>query len=377
MITLTPSTYAALATSDDNPYAPLAFVPAQAARDHMEGSYVLIGSLSVFVWDVLCHLRDDYHILSKHRITLPTFVYFFSRLFTLLYLTGNTVILTTPVGHCSISIRVVTLPLVVALPATEFLLFLHVRAIYAAERMVVWFFTLLWLSTLVSAALGAASVSGMNIGPTNYCTPATIGYVTINLIIPLVNDTLLFIALVARIMGTSTQQLDTTYLLKDRFKTALFGASIPHLAKNLLQNGQQYFLATVVINLGALILYYADGGNPSLGFASVMIMNLMASRLYRKTKLTKYVEPSISFLAPSRPMLFVQSSSKAEGPTVLDSASGTMAGTAHSIEGSYDPDRPQKLNKESTLQETVCHVKTVYELCSRSVETSTATSAEA
>ncbi|KAF5329567.1 hypothetical protein D9619_009344 [Psilocybe cf. subviscida] len=340
MITPTPSTYATLATSDDNPFAHLALVPAHEARERITCSYALIGSLSVFVWDILCHLQDDYQILSKHRITLPTFVYFFSRLFTLLYLTGNTVTQTIPVGHCSIAIRVVTLPVVVAVPASEFLLFLHVRAIYATERIVVWFFTLLWLSTLVNAALSAASISGMNIGPSSYCTAATTAYATISMVIPLVNDTLLFIALVARIMGTSTQHWNTTYILKDRFKTALFGASIPRLAKNLLQNGQQYFLATVIVNLAALILYHAGGGNPSLGYLTVMLMNLMASRLYRKTKLTRYEELNVSSLPPSRPILFAQSSSRTEEPTVLDSVSGTMASTAHSIEGSYNPDRP-------------------------------------
>lgn len=149
----------------------------------------------------------------------------------------------TPVGHCSVAIRVATSPLVVALPASEFLLFLHVRAIYATERGVVWFFTLLWLSTLVSAAIAVVTISGITIGPTNYCTPATLARVNIGtVIIPLVNDTLLFIALVARIMGTSTRDENVASLLKDRLKTALFGASLPRLAKTLLQNGQQYFL---------------------------------------------------------------------------------------------------------------------------------------
>lgn len=129
----------------------------------------------------------------------------------------------------------------VAQPASQFLFFLHVRAIYANKRIVVWFFSLLWLSTLASGVLGVVNISGINIGPTNYCTPDTLAYVTIGIIIPLVNDILLFIALLICIMGTSTQDANTAYMM-DRFKTAIFGASIPQLAKTLLQNGQQYFL---------------------------------------------------------------------------------------------------------------------------------------
>jgi hypothetical protein len=84
--------------------------------------------------------------------------------------------------------------------------------------------------------------------------------------------------------------------------------------------------ATVIINLAALILYYVDGGNLALGFPSVMLMNLMASRLYRKTKLTRYDELDVSFkqshgLPPSQPICFAQRSSSTdpeETPVVLD-----------------------------------------------------------
>ncbi|KAF5329293.1 hypothetical protein D9619_009413 [Psilocybe cf. subviscida] len=349
LATTTLSTYAALATSDDNPFTHLSLIPAHYARELVTSTYVVIGSLSVFIWDMLCHLRDDHNILTKHRITLPTIVYFFSRLSTLLYLIGYTIIQTTPVGHCNIAIRLASAPMIVALPASQFLFFLHVRAIYATERIVVWFFTLLWLSTLASAALGEVSLSGINIGPTSYCTPATLAHVTIGIIVPLVNDILLFLALVARIMGTSTQDVDDTGL-RDRFKTAIFGASIPRLAKTLLQSGQQYFLSTVIINLATLILYYADGGNFSLGFLSVMLMNLMASRLYRKTKLTRYDEFNISFiqshrLPPSRPILFAQRSSRTEEPDVLGSAVRPVTGTAHRTEESYNAGSRQEADQ--------------------------------
>ncbi|KAF5329251.1 hypothetical protein D9619_009371 [Psilocybe cf. subviscida] len=247
MITPALITDAAQSTSE-NPFAQLALLPVHQVREHFTCSYVVIGSISVFVWDVLSHLRDDYHILTKHRFTLPTFVYILSRLSTLLYLIGYTIIQTTPLGHCNIAIRLATSLLTIALPATQLLLFLHVRAIYATERVIVWFFTLLWLSTFVSTVIAVVSISGINIGSTDYCTPATLARVNIATIVtPLVNDTLLFVALVVRIMGTSTQDADTCQL-KDKFRTALFGTSIPRLAKTLLQNGQQYFLQVPILS---------------------------------------------------------------------------------------------------------------------------------
>ena len=83
---------------------------------------------------------------------------------------------------------------------------------------------------------------------------------------------------------------------------------------------------TVIINLAALVLYYADDENPSLGLSSLTLMNLMASRLYRKTKLTRYDTLNVSFqvadgLRPSQRISFARSNSRAEESGVVDSVS--------------------------------------------------------
>jgi hypothetical protein len=77
---------------------------------------------------------------------------------------------------------------------------------------------------------------------------------------------------------------------------------------------------TFVINLAALLLYTFDSGNPSLVFASIMVMNVMASRLYRNTKLGRYSSAPSSKSAPiNSTLVFAHSSDTAGGPILPQS----------------------------------------------------------
>lgn len=94
---------------------------------------------------------------------------------------------------------------------------------------------------------------------------------------------------------------------------------------------------TVSINLAALIVYYADGGNPSLGFPSVMLMNLMSSRLYRKTKLTPYGGVQLSIqqsypLAPSQQIASVPPIPTPDQTIIAGSASGAPTCPGESVQ---------------------------------------------
>ncbi|KAF5329252.1 hypothetical protein D9619_009370 [Psilocybe cf. subviscida] len=263
--------------------------------EHTHSAYIFVGTTSVFLWDILCHLRDDYHIVARHRISFPTVAYFISRLFTSLYLIGRTVISTRSLEHCNLAIRIATSPLILGVSASELLLFLHVRAIYAKERVVVWFFSILWLVTVANVIFAVVVISGTTVESTTFCVPVISAGVGVSLIgVHMLNDTLLFAALVWRILRTSSKELDESRL-KDSIKTVLFGDYVPRLAKALLQNGQQYFLSSILIHIAALILYFSQTGNVSLGFPSIMLMSLMSSRLYRKTKLAPIYDSRSSF----------------------------------------------------------------------------------
>lgn len=80
-------------------------------------------------------------------------------------------------------------------------------------------------------------------------------------------------------------------------------------------------------------------------------MNLMAARLYRKTKLTRYDELDVSFKQghglPLSIAFAPDTSRTGEESVVLDSeASGSMTVTAHSAEKSHNAEAPRRLSAE-------------------------------
>ncbi|KAF5329254.1 hypothetical protein D9619_009376 [Psilocybe cf. subviscida] len=277
-------------TTLPNPLTPMAFLPPDVARQVTVLAYVFVGTTSILIWDVLCHLKDDYRLLTQHRINLPMVVYFVARLFNLMYLIGYMVANTAPIGNCSIVIRVIQASFTIAIPASEMLFFLHVRAVYIQNRPAVWFFTFLWLCTIASSLMPVFSTTYTSIGSTEYCiTNGSLPlYDTEAAVVPLVNDSVLFGALALRMLRSSYQERT----LKGDIRAMVFGDHIPLFSRALLQNGQAYFLSTVFLNLGTVILYYNDAlplaYRAILAFPSVLLMNIMASRIYRNTKLGRF-----------------------------------------------------------------------------------------
>ncbi len=101
----------------------------------------------------------------------------------------------------------------------------------------------MWLAAVGSSAtpiIAAFTVAPYsNIGPTKYCIGTIIPkYVGASAIVPLVNDTLLFLALAWRL-----QQSDYVENEEERnFKTVVTGKHLTRLSRAIFRNGQTYFL---------------------------------------------------------------------------------------------------------------------------------------
>ncbi len=149
-----------------------------------------------------------------------------------------------PIGHCAFSKKLVSIFYVIAVPSSELLFFLHVRAVYIDNKAVVRFFMFMWIACVagsVTPATAAFTVSrGINIGVTEYCTtlPVIPTYTGASAIIPGVNDTLLFFALAWRVQRHS--YVDHGPI--GSFKSIVLGQHLPRFSKALLQNGQAYIL---------------------------------------------------------------------------------------------------------------------------------------
>lgn len=126
-----------------------------------------------------------------------------------------------------------------ALPTSQLLLFLHVRAIYIDNRVVVWIFLFLWLATVAGSVIASIRMPSIQAGLDDYCIPISFSTFSIAIIIiPFINDTLIFVAMSWRILRTSYNELT----LKNTIMTVALGKGIPYFAKALLQNGQLYIL---------------------------------------------------------------------------------------------------------------------------------------
>ncbi|KAF4609851.1 hypothetical protein D9613_010431 [Agrocybe pediades] len=278
-----------------NPFTPMAFLPPDLAFQVTISTYILIGSCGIMVWDILNNLPSDIRLLKDYRITYPTIVYFISRLGALGYVLASTIFETAPTGNCRVFEKVVDWLFPVAVPFTSLLFFFRVRAIFDNNKFVVAFFGFMWLAVLAGCLTVTQGVTGANIGTTNYCINASLeGYVSAAAIIPLVNDTLVFIAISWRLLMNSHLEAN----LKDGVRTLVFGVHMPAFSKSLLQDGQAYYLTTVTTSLMTVIMLYIKAVPVSyqtmFTVPNIMLMNIMACRVFRNTKFGIFRENTYS-----------------------------------------------------------------------------------
>ncbi|KAF9043113.1 hypothetical protein BJ165DRAFT_1529231 [Panaeolus papilionaceus] len=279
-----------------NPQTPMAFLPADLAFQVTIASYILVGSSGVLIWDILNNVTGDYKLLTKHRIGLPTIAYFISRFGSLGYVLASTIFETAAITFdCARFEKIVCALYPVAIPATALLFFFRVKAVFDRNQLVVAFFAFMWLAVLAGCLTVTQGVTGVNIGPTKYCLNFSLkDYVSAAAIIPLINDTFVFLAISWRLM-TNTH---VDYDIRSGVKTLMFGEYLPAFSKTLFQDGQAYYLTTVTTNLMTVIMLYIEAVpityRTMFTVPNIALMNIMACRVFRNTKFGVFRETSIS-----------------------------------------------------------------------------------
>ncbi|KIJ41531.1 hypothetical protein M422DRAFT_31730 [Sphaerobolus stellatus SS14] len=278
-----------------NPFTPLAFLPPDIARETAVAGYVLVGTLGVIIWDILNNLVGDYKLLTKHRFGPATLTYFVSRIAALAYVLQSTVFETAPVGNCPKFEKILDAFYPVSVSTTALLFFFRIRAIFNRDKYVVSAFFVLWLCVVAGSLTVAFAVTGINIGPTNYCLNASLQpYAAAGGIVPLVHDTCVFLAISWKLYKNAYVDLN----LKTGVRTVLYGEYLPIFSKALLQDGQLYYLVTLCSNLLTVIMVYVDSVpvtyRTMFSVPNIMITNIMAARVYRNTKFGLIRETQLS-----------------------------------------------------------------------------------
>ena len=128
------------------------------------------------------------------------------------------------------------------LASTSLLFFFRTRAVFKTDPWVVAFFACSWLAVLGGCLAFIIHTFGMNPAPTNtnaVCLNAGIApYVAATTITPLINDTLVFLAISWRLFRNSYDP----YTIRSGVRLLIFGDYLPVFSKVLFQDGQAYYL---------------------------------------------------------------------------------------------------------------------------------------
>ena len=138
---------------------------------------------------------------------------------------------------------------------TSLLFFFRTRAVFDGYPWVIAFFAVLWLAVLggsLAFVVDAFKPTGVDstLNTAQICFSSGINpFVTATIIIPLINDTLVFLAISWRLYRNSYDP----YTLRGGIRFLFFGDYLPVFSKVLLQDGQAYYLLALFLNLCLMI----------------------------------------------------------------------------------------------------------------------------
>ncbi|KAF7336007.1 hypothetical protein MSAN_02314400 [Mycena sanguinolenta] len=247
-----------------NPFTPLAFLPPALASQLEVSRYLIAATLGAYVWDIGLNLGNDYALLFKHKVRFPTMVYFFSRASTLALILTFFIFTVAPVGNCN--------ALVLSFGISGVL----TQTTYAV-------FSILWIAVLGASLTSPLEIRGAHIGPTMYCIDTVIrGSTEATLIMPLINDTAIFLAITYRILA----HILVADSLMARIRVFFGGKGLSALSQALLQDGQHFYLIAVATHITLLVVLKMPQLSPvyHLAFPGLALVNAMACLVFRRIK---------------------------------------------------------------------------------------------
>ncbi|KAJ6560645.1 hypothetical protein DFH09DRAFT_1483350 [Mycena vulgaris] len=263
-------------------------IPASLQRPLQIVAYVFAGSTAVLIWDILNHLRNDYSLLFRHKMSPATAAYVVSRIASLIYTLGFTLFATYPLPACNTAFIAFNSFYPITVSSTAFLFFCRVRAIYGGSRVVTVIFGVLWLAVLATSITVPVSGRGASVGDPPQCLSlarhgARGGSSGITITI---HDTIVFFAISYGLVANFAHAQQTR---GDQLKDLFSGASLPAFSKSLFSDGQMYYMVTVVTNILTTVLVYVPTSSPAyhglLVIPNVALRSMMACRVYRNTML--------------------------------------------------------------------------------------------
>jgi len=277
-----------------NPQTPLAFIPPDIAKWFEITRYVTVGTLGMYLWDVLTNMKGDIMLLTKYAIRFPTLAYFVARISAFAFIVNSAIFITAQVDDCEKMELAETISFSISVSSTALLFFLRVRAIFHQSRLATYLFAFMWVATAACSVTIPISVTAAHIGPTKFCTRTVVKqYGAVAIIVSSLYDTLIFLSISYRLLKFTS--LKSTFL--GRMKSFFTPTDLPSFSRALLQNGQEYYLVVVGINIIAMGIILAPNSLPDIAHTLFTVPNIalstvMVCRVHRDLKFGRIQDAS-------------------------------------------------------------------------------------
>ncbi|KAF7335931.1 hypothetical protein MSAN_02306400 [Mycena sanguinolenta] len=273
------------ATELPNPFTPLAFFPPTLASQFEVSGYFYAATLGAYIWDIGLNLGNDHALLFKHMIRFPTIAYFLSRAFTLAFILTCFVAQVASVKNCNALALGLTICFVLSQTATAMLFLLRVIAVWHPSKIAYTVFSILWIAVLGAGITAPLGIRRAHIGPTKLCIPTAVPANTeVSVIVPLINDTAIFLAINYRILVHTI----VGHSFMARLRAFFGGTGLSTLSQALLQSGQHFYLIAVVTHIALLVLLKLHQLSPvyrvMLTVPGFALINAMACQVFRRIK---------------------------------------------------------------------------------------------
>ncbi|CAL1708131.1 unnamed protein product [Somion occarium] len=247
--------------------------------------------MGAWLWDWMMSVVDEIRMLRKGRLAFPDVVYVVSRISSGVLVTASFFFAASPIRDCQTMLTVSGWFGAIAIPSNALLFFLRAKGVFYHSRVFSAILFVLWMSTLTSF-ITPLRATAVHIDPTLYCIVTgfdkkiTIGFLAVGIF-----DTIVFISISINLSSYSSAET-----WKGRMFTLFSGKNMGHLSRALLQSGQAYYLATVGLNIFAIILLHTSQVSPTYralaSVPNIALQNAMACRVFRLLKLGVIPDPS-------------------------------------------------------------------------------------
>ncbi|KZP05917.1 hypothetical protein FIBSPDRAFT_682152, partial [Athelia psychrophila] len=207
-----------------------------------------------YIWDWLLSLSDEFTAIQRCRSWSTILAYLLSRLGCTMYVSISThpdVLLVAPIEHCNSIFHLGTVLGAVASGATSFLFLYRIRAVYGRSMVITAVFGALWLAVAISGAAFVFLTSGtISPGPRRQCIVNKLRPESMFVLwVKGAYDTAVFVAISHRMASISRAKCAST---TSPWSCAR-GKGLSQLCRDVLQDGQLYYFASVGTTLFAAI----------------------------------------------------------------------------------------------------------------------------